>query len=200
MDAVAIAESYDKIYKFIRLPGEERSEFCFGVTDSLEKTKSRLRIDNIFEQECGTAVMASFVVEKMQQYGFKIDNTDGVKAKAKNVYAYLYKISEKEKKEVPVEKSAIELVKEERERQIKEEGFGPEHDDKWVNGELANAASCYAMTDDAINGLKRLSGVPMHWPFDNSWWKRSPDDRIRDLVKSAALAIAEIERLRRIKK
>jgi hypothetical protein len=33
------------------------------------------------------------------------------------------------------------------------------------------------------------------WPWDRKWWK--PTDRRRDLVKAAALILAEIERLDR---
>ena len=36
------------------------------------------------------------------------------------------------------------------------------------------------------------------WPWDEKWWKPFPDP-IRNLVKSAALIVAEIERLQRAK-
>lgn len=39
--------------------------------------------------------------------------------------------------------------------------------------------------------------VPERWPWDRVWWKPSSDP-IRNLVKSAALLVAEIERLQRV--
>jgi hypothetical protein len=36
---------------------------------------------------------------------------------------------------------------------------------------------------------------PQQWPWLSKWWK--PKDRRRDLVRAAALVIAEIERLDR---
>ena len=83
-------------------------------------------------------------------------------------------------------------------RQQSEEGFSPEHDDQHESGELAAAAGSYAshasMSDHYRN---EYEGPPLSWPidWDESWWK--PTTRRRDLVKAAALIIAEIERLDR---
>lgn len=200
MDAVNIIDSFDRIYKFIRLPGEERSLYCFGITGDIEKTKKRLQILNIFERECGTDDMAHFICDKLNEYGYLLDLTDEKTIKkGKTIYGYLYKKSEKEKKEEPVNKSAIELISEERERQITKEGFGPEHDKTWVNGELALAAASYAMTPETRKEYDRVlvEGEPKMWPFESKWWKPTPDDRIRELTKAGALIVAEIERLRR---
>ncbi|MCM0757438.1 hypothetical protein M7775_02505, partial [Sporomusa sphaeroides DSM 2875] len=41
--------------------------------------------------------------------------------------------------------SGIELIAAERQRQISQEGWTPEHDDQHANGELALAAACYAI-------------------------------------------------------
>lgn len=38
------------------------------------------------------------------------------------------------------------------------------------------------------------------WPWDKSWWKPTPDDRIRELIKAGALIAAEIDRLQRLNK
>ena len=40
-------------------------------------------------------------------------------------------------------------------------------------------------------------GAPYLWPWRPSWWKPTPDDRVRELVKTGALIAAEIDRLRR---
>ena len=83
----------------------------------------------------------------------------------------------------------VNLIEAERERQIYQEGWTEEHDDKHVNNELALAAACYAVPDVFSQG---------YWPptWDLSWYK--PTTRIRDLVKAGALIAAEIERLQRI--
>ena len=83
----------------------------------------------------------------------------------------------------------INLIENERIRQIHREGWTEEHDDKHVNNELALAAACYAVPDVFSQG---------YWPptWDLSWYK--PTTRIRDLVKAGALIAAEIDRLQRI--
>ena len=77
----------------------------------------------------------------------------------------------------------------ERERQQTVEGWTHEHDDKHTDGEMAQAAACYALARRAVS----CDGLPM-WPW-NRWWK--PKDRRRDLVRAGALILAEIERLDR---
>jgi hypothetical protein len=76
----------------------------------------------------------------------------------------------------------------ERERQFYEEGWTDEHDDAHAHGELALAGAAYAFADK--HGLK-----PWFWPFDRAWWK--PKSRRENLVRAAALIIAEIERIDR---
>lgn len=71
----------------------------------------------------------------------------------------------------------------ERVRQIAEEGWTPEHDDEHDKGELADAAATYATTYD-------VRGLIQPWPI-------SRKDRRSDLVKAAALLVAEIERIDR---
>ena len=92
-------------------------------------------------------------------------------------------------------KTGIELIAEERQRQIEVEGWTPEHDDKHTCGELTDAAICYAST-----GYWRRR-APLLWPknWEVKWWKPTPNDRIRELQKAGALIAAEIDRLNRIK-
>jgi len=100
-------------------------------------------------------------------------------------------------------KNAIELIAEERARQISVEGWTPEHDDAHSDSELARAAASYAMP----GWLRNLHVRPicieathtLHakiWPWEIRWWKPS-EDRIRELVKAGALIAAEIDRLQR---
>ncbi|WP_132313658.1 hypothetical protein [Martelella mediterranea] len=84
----------------------------------------------------------------------------------------------------------------ERYRQIAVEGWTPEHDDQHCDGQLALAASTYALNtvNDFDDPYPRLLGAEL-WPFDDKWWK--PTTPRRDLTKAAALILAEIERLDR---
>lgn len=86
-------------------------------------------------------------------------------------------------------------VLDERRRQITAEGWTPEHDDEHSCQELAMAAACYAGN---AGGYVWADGWPGEtvWPWDRSCWK--PTTPRRDLVKAAALILAEIERLDRI--
>ena len=88
--------------------------------------------------------------------------------------------------------TGVELIAIERERQIKEEGFDAKHDDHHKDGELVWAAITYAFPTRHV----RRDHM---WPFSISWWKPTPDDRIRELEKAGALIAAEIDRLQRIK-
>lgn len=88
---------------------------------------------------------------------------------------------------------AISEIKAERERQRAEEGWTSEHDDTHDRGEMALAAGCYALNaapERFANGI-----VPIFWPWAREWWK--PKSRRRDLVRAAALIVAEIERIDR---
>lgn len=89
-----------------------------------------------------------------------------------------------------MEKTGIELIADERKRQIEEEGFDPVHDERWTGGEMAIAAICYAEP-----GKKHPDFKPYEFPWDSEWWKPTPDDRVRELVKAGALIAAEIDRL-----
>lgn len=88
--------------------------------------------------------------------------------------------------------AALSEVATERLRQVLVEGFTASHDDEHVNGELADAAACYAL--NAALPVPKLP--PPYWPWARSWWK--PATRRDDLVKAAALLVAEIERLDRL--
>lgn len=95
-------------------------------------------------------------------------------------------------------KTGIELIAEERQRQIEKEGWTAEHDAEHKEGELANAAAYYAMTEDTIDFIDNEWGNDMHlhiWPFELKWLKRTPENRVRELQKAGALIAAEIDRL-----
>lgn len=110
----------------------------------------------------------------------------------------------------PVKTDALHSVVAERQRQIEREGWTPVHDDEHEQGEMAMAAACYAAhssTSTAINyGLDSRRGifprlvsaqdfVGRMWPLAREWWK--PKDNRSNLVRAAALLLAEIERIDR---
>lgn len=89
------------------------------------------------------------------------------------------------------------MIVAERQRQIEEEGWTWDHDDEHTNGEMALAAACYALAE--LHRQKEMYGEPPpEWPWDREWWKPTPMDRIRELVKAGALIAAEIDRLKRV--
>lgn len=86
------------------------------------------------------------------------------------------------------------LIAAERKRQIEQEGWTAEHDEQNDHCELAIAASCYALPFDKRNPYNGI--LPNNWPWREEWWKPTPGNRIRELVKAGALIAAEIDRLR----
>lgn len=80
--------------------------------------------------------------------------------------------------------TAIELILQERIRQISQLGYTAQHDDENRLGEIASAAADYAQ--------------PSQNPVPSSWAAgKAKDPRIVQLAKAGALIIAEIERLQR---
>ena len=95
-------------------------------------------------------------------------------------------------------KTGIELIAEERKRQIEVEGWTEEHDAEHTNEALAMAAVCYAIPSVlrmySYNPLIKAR-IPEYWPWDKESWKPSPENRIKELIKAGALIAAEIDRL-----
>lgn len=114
--------------------------------------------------------------------------------------------------------TGVELISDERERQLREEGYAHEHDDIHDGGELAAAACCYAAPERIYKLYKYDSNDPRFafvdpWPWDVDNDKRVPAHHLSDarrdpkdmstewridlLVKAGALLAAEIDRLQR---
>lgn len=108
-------------------------------------------------------------------------------------------------------KTGIELIIDERLRQIHMEGYDSKHDDKHESREIAQAALSYVghyvgrawvFTNELeMPGVKdgakayRKEPPPDDWPWESKSWK--PQEPMRDLVKAGALIAAEIDRLQR---
>jgi hypothetical protein len=100
--------------------------------------------------------------------------------------------------------TGIERIAAERKRQIEEEGWTAKYVSQWEDGELADAAVCYALSkEDRDLDVLICDGVQYLfnrlWPFFDEQWKPSPDNRIRELEIAGALCAAEIDRLQRLK-
>ncbi len=118
-------------------------------------------------------------------------------------------------------KAGIELIADERQRQIDSEGWTADHDDEHTDGSLAFAAICYAAPDLLFRKDELAAGNFYRDPWPNSWdrrWDKRPyfsgsrdnvsntvgdpdlytdEERLDLLVKSGALIAAEIDRLQR---
>jgi hypothetical protein len=94
----------------------------------------------------------------------------------------------------------LELVAKERSRQINDEGYKREHDDEHTDGSIADAAACYA-----ANGTIYKATLPKNmqksfkyvWPWNWSFFKKEKHTRKKQLIISAALLMAEYERIER---
>ncbi len=88
----------------------------------------------------------------------------------------------------------------ERQRQIEAEGFDEKRDDAvHAAGDLSAAGAAYAqpaagtLNDEHVVHPNRTT--PLFWPWDASWWK--PKHAEADLIRAAALIVAELERITR---
>lgn len=97
--------------------------------------------------------------------------------------------------------SILDEIGLERARQIDKEGFDVDHDDRHSDGSLPMAAMCYCMaasvaarTNPSEEQYKTTPKAEF-WPWSLLWWK--PKNPRRDLIRAAALIVAEVERLDR---
>lgn len=107
-------------------------------------------------------------------------------------------------------KTGIELIAEERERQISREGWTEANDDGHTYREMARAAEAYlnhyvsrswlfeAYSHGAATEDYQSEKIPDQWPdeWTENWWK--PKSPMRDLIRAGALIAAEIDRLQRL--
>lgn len=97
-------------------------------------------------------------------------------------------------------KTGVQLIASERRRQVLKEKWTAEHDANHFDGELADAAVCYARQGSVSisrDGFSFTLSRTHSWPWSPCDWKPTPKDRVRELVKAGALIAAEIDRLQR---
>ena len=92
-------------------------------------------------------------------------------------------------------KSGVDLIKEERKRQITEEGYTLEHDKMYNDPkDMVMAACVYASLGIGPNmDPNFVKDMEDSWPWDPKYFK--PKDRIRNLVRAGALIAAALDRL-----
>lgn len=100
--------------------------------------------------------------------------------------------------------TGAKLITQERERQIEKELWDDEHDDDHTCMTLATAGAAYALDAAAKYTGEHKSWKKIFkecaervWPFDTEWFKPTPNDPVRQLVKAGALIAAEIDRFQR---
>lgn len=92
--------------------------------------------------------------------------------------------------------NGAELIAAERLRQVEAEGWTPEHDHShFVGTPLLAAARGYLAVPGTVDRPSDPAVSPLGWPWAGRYWKPTPDDRVRELVKAGALIAAEIDRL-----
>lgn len=98
---------------------------------------------------------------------------------------------------------AMTDVMNERQRQIEAEGYNAAHDDTHAGDRgLARAAVCYAkhyirrqwVFEERPENYKD-EAAPNDWPWSDAAWK--PKNPRRDLIRAAALLIAQIDQMDR---
>ena len=105
-------------------------------------------------------------------------------------------------------KTGIELIAEERQRQIEIEGYTDDHDFKHNPRDFVHAAKTYLMSSDLTLYSKEFSPsnnwhqtnepfyrneIERSWPWEQESFKPTSD--IQDLIKAGALIAAAIDRL-----
>ncbi|MCR9031271.1 hypothetical protein [Citrobacter amalonaticus] len=115
------------------------------------------------------------------------EGTDGYRVVALHTALPLTHPEREELEEYHKASQAARDIWAERQRQQAVKGFSTQQDDTYIGGELAAAAISYIEPMEAAD----------YWPAD--WHDNSfrPSDYRRNMVKAAALLIAEIERLDR---
>lgn len=95
--------------------------------------------------------------------------------------------------------TGVELIANERRRQVKEEKYGKVHDDKHTDQSIAMAAAHYASPGEALM-IDHTGAYVEMWPdnWDIEYNKKDKHGRKKQLVIAGALIAAELDRLIRL--
>lgn len=147
-----------------------------------ERDELRARLDALERQE----PVAQVEVSVPHLRSIVVRSIPGAEIPAAGLQLYARPVPAQAVPDVP--NAACDVLAERR-RQVEKEGYEPAHDDEHADGSLAMAAACYADKE------RPQSMCPGRWPWSADSWK--PKDRRTDLVRAAALLLAEIERMDR---
>lgn len=118
-----------------------------------------------------------------------------------NSYVYDFAEAILKDQQLGQSKATLDVVAE-RQRQISAENYTPDQDDAYTQNELTRAAEGYihtvvsrGWTYESNPNDYECEEIPPFWPWADEHWK--PKSPRRDLVRAAALIIAEIERIDR---
>jgi len=98
--------------------------------------------------------------------------------------------------------SGVHIIAKERKRQIEELKFDYSNDSLYANNQLAQAAAWYSFDDETRNQFLKSNEeieeefgfrIGEIWPWKQSYFKPTPDDRIKELAKAGALIAAQID-------
>jgi hypothetical protein len=97
-------------------------------------------------------------------------------------------------------KNGIQVFSEEQDRQTTH-GYGPDHDDLHVEGEIAAGAACYATANTLLlkhHTIEEVRDLLLPcWPFEPETWKPSADLQT-NLRKAGGMLASEYDRLNRL--
>ena len=197
MELAALERDIQNLYMKVKNPGNIIPGFdnfnLKGILDHVEL--SSIQISELKDE---IIARDSIIIEQEKKI---LELTGDLSERDRLICSLEIELEDSRANVVPSKKTGAYLIAEERERQIEALGYTPESDQHYGTGQLARAASCYAMPE-AFRNLQshkrnEKSGqyVPMEWPFSTEYWKPSPDNRIRELQKAGALIAAEIDRL-----
>lgn len=174
--------------EWIKLGGDFKS---FSIIDNMYVLiPSMASADNVIKEFAERAVNSAFALWLIQ-------------SRQKQVVIDDMNIQLKDAKATP-EGFVFNDVFAERKRQIDQEHYSHEHDDEYDQNELIRAASSYLshvigrgwVFKETCPETYQDEEAPDLWPWDLDFWK--PKNPRCDLVRAAALIIAEIEKIDRI--
>lgn len=94
---------------------------------------------------------------------------------------------------------SLQMVTQERARQVEVLGYDDENDASYEDDVLARAAASYLMrpifTSPNNYVGDNMANPPKIFPFRAEFWKPHPENRLRELTKAGALVLAEMHRL-----
>lgn len=165
--------------------GEEEGsgEVCISFSKEIEGAVVTVAVRNIWLEESGGWQ------EAQDAFLGKALETERIEILGTKVLLQLLdmELIDDEPVLVRILSEGAQLIESERYRQIEMLGYDSENDKLYGQGELLDAATAYLVDPEDRNTVV--------WPWTESSYNPTPDDRILELTKAGALIAAEIDRL-----